>query len=113
MGFKIEKKNKKVTLTADGDLAIGIAADLKDEIFSCLSDSEEVNIDLDGVKDIDLSCIQLLCSANQTFEKQKKVVKIGDIKSAIVNALTESGYSSSGGCPEAPCKKCLWKGEKS
>ncbi|MBU1168781.1 MAG: STAS domain-containing protein [Proteobacteria bacterium] len=113
MGIRIEKKNKTRVLHIEGDATIAMAEELKNQVAQGLLESESLTISLEKVADIDISCIQLVCSANRSFENHNKKlrVKTGKNSEQIKKFLIEAGYDTSGGCPEGACKQCLWKGD--
>jgi anti-anti-sigma factor len=112
MEHKIEENGTVTTLTLDGDLTIEHAAALKKILATVLFESTQTVVCLDNVRCMDLSCIQLFCAANRSFENTKKRLtpQIGN-SDVIESALLEAGFSSSGECPENFCEKCFWKGE--
>lgn len=109
MTFKIEESGNATTINAGCALTISQATELKKNITDALSNSDGLIIDLKNLSEFDLSCIQLLCSANFTFEKTGKKMTVniapGDF---LREKLLQSGYTSKSGCFESPCRNCLW-----
>jgi ABC-type transporter Mla MlaB component len=96
-----------------GPLTIEHAAKLKTFMSNVSEESEVIVLDLDGVTDIDLSCIQLLCSANLFFDKtRKRLIRKSAQNEVMTLALSEAGYTREMVCHEEPCNNCLWKGEE-
>lgn len=112
MSFDIEMKNGLTTLKCQGELTIAQIADFKKAITDIMPGSKEVIVDLSKIADMDISCLQLLCSANRSFEKNKtKLTRKGNLTDIAQQTLSDSGYDIGEGCPEAPCENCFWKGE--
>lgn len=112
MSFDIQMENGLTTLNCQGDLTISQIADFKKTITDIMQASKEVFVDLSKITDMDIACLQLLCSANKTFEQNKtKLTRLGDQTEMIRQTLLDSGYNPDEGCPEAPCENCFWKGE--
>jgi anti-anti-sigma factor len=113
MDLKTEKTGNIVTVKMGGPLTIEHAAKFKNFISNLPGEAEEIVLDLDGVTDIDLSCIQLLCSANLFFDKtRKRLIRKSAQTEVITRALSEAGYTREMVCHEKPCNNCLWKGEE-
>lgn len=113
MEHKIEKNGTVATLTLGDELTIEHAAELKEILTTVLFESAKTVVCLDNVGRMDLSCIQLFCGANRSFENNEKRLTPESCNSDVIeSALLEAGFSSSGGCPENFCEKCFWKGER-
>jgi ABC-type transporter Mla MlaB component len=113
MGFHVNrKKGKPPVLTLEGDVGIGEAAELRNEIMGVMNESDSLTVDIGNIEKMDISCVQLLCAANRSFEKKSKVFKIdrGKNDMSCRTVLTGTGYDKNGGCHEKICKNCLWKG---
>lgn len=106
----IEKGQFNIVL--EGKLTIEEASIKKDVFNDAYSKHQNVCIDLEKVTDIDISGIQLLCSASMFFEKKNKNLTIKSKNNdKIIQVLKELGYNhKDGGCYEFSCIKCLWKG---
>ena len=92
MDFKIEETGNTTTVKMAGPLTIEHATELSSCISNLPGGSEVFNVDLDEVTDIDLSCIQLLCSANSSFEKSRKRFILKSVQRKIItHALDEAG----------------------
>ena len=112
MDLKMEKTGNTFTVKMGGPLTIEHAAKLKTFISNMPGEAQEILLDLDGVTDLDLSCIQLLCSANLSFDKtSKRLIWKSAQTEVITHALSEAGYTREMVCHEKPCNNCLWKGE--
>ena len=113
MGIRLDTNENMIVLHVEGDVTIGIAAELKEMILSAMSAEGPLSIDLSQAKNLDISCIQLFCSANSQFERHSKRIALnpGKNKEFLNKILVGSGYNPDGGCSENPCKRCVWKGE--
>ena len=108
----ITKKNQ-FNIVLEGKLTIEEASIKKEEINDAYSKHQNVCIDLEQVTDIDISGVQLICSANMFFEKNNKNLTLKSKNNdKILHVLTELGYYNKYGASHGfSCKKCLWKGE--
>lgn len=114
MGIQTEKKDNSSFIYLEGDVTIAMASELKDAVLKHIAESQYLTINVENVEELDISCIQLLCSANLTSERKNKkiIMKLGKQKDVFKQMMIESGYDPVDGCPESPCKRCLWKGDK-
>ncbi len=112
MGIRMNKnKGKQPVLVLEGDVDISIAADIKTRIMDVMNETDSLTVDLGGVERLDISCVQLLCAANRSFEKKSKRLNVitGKGDSLCRTLLGSSGYDAHDGCPEKKCRACLWK----
>lgn len=112
MSVDIQMENGLTTLNCQGELTIVQIADFKKTITDIMPGSEEVLVDMQKIIDMDISCLQLLCSVNRTFEQNKaKLTRKGNLTDIMQQTLLDAGYDLAEGCPEAPCELCFWKGD--
>lgn len=87
---------KKNTLVFDGNFVIDNSKELKDkliDIYKKLTKKKSINIDLNGVNEIDSSAIQLIISLCKTLEKDKKDFKFVKLNENIANLFTLTGLN--------------------
>lgn len=93
MPYDIKTEKDLTTLVCKGELTIVYIADFKKTIADILPASKELAIDLSEVTEIDLACLQFLCSANMTFEKNKKKLRCKEkLTDILKQTLLDSGY---------------------
>ncbi len=112
MSIDIQMKNGLTTLNCQGELTIVQVSDFKKTITDIMPDSKEVIVDLLKITDMDISCLQLICSANRSFEQNKtQFTRKGNLTEIMEQTLRDAGYDPGDGCPETPCENCFWKGD--
>jgi anti-anti-sigma factor len=110
MRLTVDKSGKKGVLKLKGMLTISQADDLKNALIKAFKKVTELEVDLKKVDEIDISCLQLLCSAHKTAVKsRKRLVLGGDVPEEIVQNIMHSGYYRPVGCINKQKDKCLWK----
>lgn len=113
MDLKTEKTGNTVTVKMGGPLTIEHAAELKTFMSTVFEETETIVVDLGDVTDMDLSCIQLLCSANLCLNNtRKRLIRKSVHPKVITQALFEAGFTAEMVCHGIPCKKCFWKGDE-
>jgi anti-anti-sigma factor len=108
--IKIEKKGRKNVITISGEMTIENAAALKDALIHSLKNVKHIVMDLDNITDMDLSCLQLLCSAHRTSAGAQKTLELkSGYPEVLKRAAREAGYLRNSGCTLETEDGCLWK----
>jgi ABC-type transporter Mla MlaB component len=110
MKLKLDPVKKAGTLTADGSLTVQRMGEMKTALIRALDEVDTVELHFDEVTEVDLSCLQLLCSAHRTSaKKNKRVILARDCADSFQKALKDSGYTRREGCRStADGRHCLW-----
>ena len=109
MGIRIEQSGGKGVITCDGELTAHELHDVRIALIKALIDFEEVALDLENVKNTDLACLQLLCSAHRSAGRLDKHLTFTGPRPDIVNRVAESaGYLRRSGCRLDKDHTCLW-----
>jgi len=110
MTFTVDDTKKTGSLIADGPFTVQQAADFKDTLTKALSEVERLEINFYTVTEVDLACLQLLCSAHKTCVKANKMMSItGRQSEALKKAIKDAGYKRRKGCKAAgDNNQCLW-----
>lgn len=98
-------------LRLTGSWTIERACELKQLLLESLSDEQHLMVDLREVVEVDLSFLQLLCSAHRTFWGRNKPFSLQDSKPDVIKAFVKNaGYARTLGCHRAGGGGCLWIG---
>jgi anti-anti-sigma regulatory factor len=98
-----------VKVTPEEVLSIRHAAGLKDTLVKALYSGDHVILNLSECSCVDLSCIQLICSAHRTALKMNKVIELGDtLPDTIAKAVEDAGYLHHKDCQSNVSRTCLW-----
>ena len=109
--MKVTTRKNKSFLKLDGEMNISRATDLKDALLESLEKAETVEINLNDVTGIDLSCLQLLCSAHRSASKEGKALTIKDPSLPLyIEARKNAGFMYSKSCRHVTTDDCLWVG---
>jgi ABC-type transporter Mla MlaB component len=112
LDFKVDQSGEKSTVTINGDLSIGNAVALHGILVSALEDARQIEVTFQNVAEVDLSCLQLLCSAYRTAEAEDKCFCLdGNCPESVVRAVQEAGFSPYSECGSQCEKGCLWPSE--
>lgn len=98
-------------VTLEGDLTIQRACELKERLLDALRSSSHTLVDLSRATSVDLSCLQVLCSAHRTSLKLGKELNIGDgYSEEFKKAVNDFGYKRNRSCVKDCDAGCLWVG---
>jgi len=100
---------EEITLVLDSKLTIEKAGELKNKLLKTIESANNIKLDISNINEIDLSGIQLLCSAHRTCNNLNKKLSLTGKKNDIFNNTTKSaGYIFEHGCHWDENKTCLW-----
>lgn len=110
--MKVTTRKGKSYLKADGQLTVARAADFKKALETSLEKANNIEINLNQVTSIDLSCLQLMCSAHLSAAKAGKSLSIKDPTFPIfLEAKENAGFTYSKPCRFVSTDDCLWVDE--
>lgn len=107
MNFTVEQPGIVGVLAAEGELTIQRAGELRTALINSLESVSHVMLDFRKVTEVDLTCLQLLCSAHLTSKRAKKRLTIVGSSGPFKQAMVDAGYSCNKGCIFECKKSCL------
>jgi ABC-type transporter Mla MlaB component len=110
MHATFNRSGNKSYITLEGDLTLPHADALKGVFTKALQESDDVSIAIVTVEKLDLSCLQLMCSAHRSAMRSKKKVSfIGSPPQAFNDAAEAAGFArGAAGCKLDDGYSCLW-----
>jgi ABC-type transporter Mla MlaB component len=107
--YTIEQSNGSEIITLSGELTISCADELKEVLKSALSVRDQIGLNLEQVTEVDLSCLQLFCSAHRTsIRLDKKFNWDGIFPESLRNSAECAGFLRHIGCTGDLNTGCLW-----
>jgi len=109
--MKEGRRKEGIGICLEGDLTVSNTAAFRQRLLEALGQSDQVEIDLDGVSAVDLAGLQLLCSAHRTAVAQGKTLtlKEGQVP-ALLQARAISGFVFNRSCRVNPSADCFFVG---
>lgn len=105
MQYTIEKSDGAEKIMLAGELSISSAEELKGVLLNALSASDQITLNLEQVTEVDLSSLQLLCSAHRTsIRMQKNLTRTGSCPGSLMTIAERAGYLRQRGCTG----NCFW-----
>ncbi len=109
MSAKQNQTGDQGTIILEGELTVPHAEELKSAFLKALINGRALNIRFGAVQDVDLSCLQVLCSAHKSAVRMKKQVCFdGTVPKILKDAAEAAGYTRLSGCKLDSEKSCLW-----
>jgi ABC-type transporter Mla MlaB component len=109
MAATLNESGGKAVLSLGGSLTLPFAEEMKKTFVKALVNADLVSIEFDDVGEVDLSCLQLFCSAHRSAVRLKKrIVLAGDAPQALKDAAEAAGYARLKGCRLDCDNTCLW-----
>ena len=107
--FKIEQSDKKKILTINGSATIENVDALKKLLIEMMDQTDNLMINIADISEIDVTFLQLLCSAHKTMISKNKNLTISESCSeSLRKTINNSGYSQHKGCGLDKTDSCLW-----
>jgi anti-anti-sigma regulatory factor len=99
MQATLNQSGNKSVIMLEGDLTLPHAKALKEIFTKALQESDDVSIAIVTAQNVDLSCLQLLCSAHRSaILLNKELTFIGSPPPAFNDAVEAAGLASAVGC---------------
>lgn len=112
MEYKAHSSENKAELILDADSTIGNSPSLHAALLEARETAGEVVINMSEVRHIDVSCLQLLCSAHHEALKQGRILKLAHISAETWEAMKLLGFVRHIGCRDDSSGGCLWVGRE-
>jgi len=107
--MKSKDAGKVKTLTYSGEISLSEVGTLAEEIKSALAEADQVRVDLVAVDDVDLSVLQLLCSAHRSAAGVgKHLILDGAISAGLSRKVVDAGFHRHLGCSFVNGHNCIW-----
>ena len=108
----IEKEGGQVgVLRLEGDITVQQADELKQCLMQALGSVAKVYVDSSKTSCIDLSCLQLICSAHREATRMEKSFQLAELVPGQFRCFAEAaGFARHTGCSLDVTKTCVWVG---
>ena len=107
--MKSKGKKKSIRLSLEGELTIKRATEIRELLLESLSRSQRVEVELGEVTDVDLSYLQLMCSAHRSAsESGKSLILINQDVLLFTETKDTAGFTNGKECKHNHNNDCLW-----
>lgn len=109
---KITKKKDRTLVAINGAMTIGQAAELRDGLLQAFGMGKRVELSLEGVTEVDITGLQLLCSSHRTSTaKELEFCVTGADGERFSSVALLAGMQRHTGCAQDSAGTCVWKKE--
>lgn len=95
-------------LICSGSITVQDVPELRLSLLESLENVDTLLLRFDDVTEVDISFLQILCSAHITAGKLKKEMKLAATSPAFAAAVEDSGFSRHYFCPLGTTGTCFW-----
>ena len=104
-----KKKNGREVLIVSGALTVKHAKALKAAFLEAVRNAPSVEVKVEKIDDIDVTFVQLVCSAHRmAADLNKQMTITGFEQERFSEMLGRFGFFRHIGCHESTGKSCLW-----
>lgn len=114
-GLTIERREEEggetLVLAVRGELTIPFAGEFREALVNAFDRAARVVVDVAGVSAVDITGLQLLCSAHRSSYARNKALRLaGEEAGAFADAVGLAGFERHVGCDRDAGKSCIWTG---
>lgn len=109
--FEIQDGESGVSgiFTMKGELTVGHMEKVREALLSAMKKVEHLKLDLSAVTDVDISGLQIICSAHRTSLKQNKLLSFHSaVPGGFRSAAQEGGFARHKACRHEREECCMW-----
>ena len=108
--MQTDASSGKSIISARGELSIWTAAELKSALVGKIEAGGPLILDLREIEFIDITGLQLLCSAHRSCVARGAGLTVGETSRALADTARLAGYRHDGlVCPLQRAHECIWK----
>ena len=108
MEYALTISNDTGELILDGDITVESAQALHGALLNPQGAVRDLVVNMSGVREIDVTCLQLLCSAHDEATKEGRKLKLANVSPATRETMECLGFIRHIGCREDTTGSCLW-----
>lgn len=108
MAGKAQKKERGLALKLEGHMSIARAGELKEALLEALKKSKELEVDMEGVAGLDVSCLQVLLSARKSAKAVKKTLRLCGVSEQVKNMIRDFGCGLDAAAEGKGGKACFY-----
>ncbi len=106
----MEKVGKSKSIKLTGNLTIDHAVEVASILADSLNRCDHLHLFFEDVTAVDISFLQLLCSAHRTAVKSNKTLALASQRpEPLKQAMMAAGFICEEGCIFSRQQSCIWK----
>jgi ABC-type transporter Mla MlaB component len=108
IAYGADALNPEGVITVEGELTVDSASEFRAALIGSLKGLDALRVDITKVSEVDLTCLQLLCSACRGAQGLNKGVELRGVSSVFTQAVISAGVCQRDGCASGGDKACIW-----
>ena len=113
MEHEFIQEGDKSLLRLQGEFIVQYISEARDILLKVFEETDNVEVSLENVTAMDVSSLQLLCSAHRSFVQNQKSLKISnEVPPVVLECVSDAGFMRRMSCPLGTGNTCLWIMEK-
>lgn len=112
MKWEFRKMDDYGELIFSGEITVQCISELLPVLSRSLDKVQRLALRLEGVECVDISFLQLLCSAHKTSCRLMKELTLATSAPSFERAVEESGYLCHFRCPQGIAESCFLNGNE-
>jgi len=98
-------------ITINGNMTIQHADEIKKVLLEALAGNDRLQLELEGISEVDLTGLQLICAAHRSAIKLGKRFLVNfSVNEPIKTIVQDAGFIRHIGCSIDISKTCVWTG---
>jgi len=98
--------NQEIVLK--GALTIQRISEVKEELMEAMNQVDNLMINLSEATELDLSCLQLICSGHRTAIRLNKSLSLINKAASVATRFGDAGFTVKEECPCFCGETCVW-----
>jgi ABC-type transporter Mla MlaB component len=112
MKWDFQQTGDDGALSLSGEITVRHVSELRPVLVRSLASVNRLALRLEDVGEVDLSFLQLLCSAHKTSSLLMKELTLVAPAPSFTRAVREAGYVSHSRCTQGKAEGCFWTSEE-
>ena len=108
MEYALNVSTDAVELVLDEDVTVESAQALHSALLDPQGAVSQLVVNMSGVENIDITFLQLICSAHRAAIKEGRNIKLANLSPAIRKVIETHGFIRHVGCRDDASGSCLW-----
>lgn len=108
MEYALEIAEDRGLLTLNGPVTVEQARELHGSLLDPRGAVADLAVDLSGVNEIDVTCLQLLCAAHHAAAPEGRRLRLVNVGDGLRESIEQLGFLRHVGCSGDKSGSCLW-----
>lgn len=108
MEYALEIAEDRGVLSLNGPATVEHASELRGTLLDPRGAVTDLAVDMAGVNEIDVTCLQLLCAAHHAAAPEGRRLRLVNVSAGVRESIEQLGFLRHVGCRDDKSGSCLW-----